>query len=112
MEIRIDTKYEYDPQNDYIKVLCSVIEDGQEKLGSIIAKPRPEFFESDLQEIVGQKYADFLTQEKIKQEKITLVSQIQEGSTIELKNEEVEKLVTEIKEAQEENNTSNEEVLT
>mgnify|MGYP000888473690 CR=1 FL=1 len=97
MEIRIDKKYDYDPQNDHIKVLCSVLEDGQIKLTNIIAKPRIESFDLDLQEQVGQKYAEFLSQELEKQKNITFVSTIEEGTTIELKSEDVEKLVVEIK---------------
>lgn len=90
MQICIDKKYDFDPDNGYIKVLCSILEGEEVLLSNIIAKPRPENFEEDLKDIISSVYAEFLSKEKEKQDKILIASKISEGSTYELSNEVVE----------------------
>jgi len=110
MQIRIDTKYEYNPLNNHIKVLCSVLENGEVKLSSIIAKPSIENFEEDLNNEVAQKYAQHLSLEVEKRKNVEFVATLSEGNTFELRDEKVDTLVAEIVVLEEEKKAKEEEL--
>ena len=83
--VTIKKKYDFDPDNGLLKVLCTIMEDEQILLDDVIAKVDPANYEADLQALCESKVNEYFALEKEKQEKVQLVNQIEVGKVIELK---------------------------
>lgn len=83
----IKKKYDFDPDNGLLKVLCTILEDEKVLLDDVIAKIDPENYEVSLRSLCESKVSEYFALEVQKQEKVQLVNQIEVGAKIELKVE-------------------------